>query len=260
MGRTFTCLLALAALAAGCGDDDDTASTEASTTTTAAAGEVDEGLEEFCAAARAISDAEDVPAPEQIQRYQELAPEEIQEAAQTAGGPFIEAAGDPVATFAVFGRDEVEAALDELEAFEAEHCGIEADDAPSGPQAAEEGSNLVEVVAREYTFEHPAEIPAGPTSFRLVNEGAEAHFLLVVRIPEGTTLDEALAFEGDPMEAGLMEGLEGGESGVAAPDGQDEEFANLTLEPGQYGLLCFIPGPEGTPHAFMGMATSLTVT
>ena len=73
------------------------------------------------------------------------------------------------------------------------------------------------------------------------------------------TLDEALAHDGDPEEAGLVEDVEGGDSPLAAPGGEDEEVMNVDLEPGNYAMLCFIGGPDGTPHAFMGMAEEFTV-
>jgi uncharacterized cupredoxin-like copper-binding protein len=31
------------------------------------------------------------------------------------------------------------------------------------------------------------------------------------------------------------------------------------LEPGEYAMVCFIPGPDGQPHAFSGMAVGFTV-
>ena len=41
---------------------------------------------------------------------------------------------------------------------------------------------IVRVVAREYAFEAPDSIHAGPTTFRLVSHGHELHFMLIVRI------------------------------------------------------------------------------
>ena len=41
------------------------------------------------------------------------------------------------------------------------------------------------------------------------------------------------------------------------------ERAWMTLEPGtpgEYALVCFIPGNDGVPHAAMGMALQFTVT
>jgi hypothetical protein len=68
------------------------------------------------------------------------------------------------------------------------------------------------------------------------------------------TLAQALESEDDSMIEGFWE------TGVAAPDGEDEEVISFDLEPGNYGALCFISGPDGTPHAFMGMQKEFTVS
>jgi plastocyanin len=50
------------------------------------------------------------------------------------------------------------------------------------------------------------------------------------------------------------------QSYIAAPGGDDEEVLTFDLTPGTYGLVCFISGADGTPHAFMGMTEEITVT
>ena len=110
------------------------------------------------------------------------------------------------------------------------------------------------MVATDYAFDIPA-VEAGRTSFVLTNDGHEAHFLLLVKLAEGVTLEQALATE-DPT--GMIEGE--WDTGLAAPGGEDEEVITIDLEPGTYGALCFVAGPDGTPHAFMGMQKEFTVS
>jgi hypothetical protein len=251
------CALAVAA----CGDDEDT-DTAATTTTeasdeTTTAGEDGGEFAELCAVAEEVNQQEDVPTAEQVERYQALAPEELADSVELAGGAIIDAEGDQVALFAAFADDEVEAAINELSAFEERECGIEDQATPLGPDEPEEGAALVEVIAVDYSFEFEEPIAAGRTSFRVTNTGEEAHFLIVFKILEGT-MQEALEFEGDAEEAGLVEAL--GESGLAAPGGVDEEFLTTDLEAGDYAMLCFVSGSDGTPHAFMGMAVPFTVS
>lgn len=74
-----------------------------------------------------------------------------------------------------------------------------------------------------------------------------------------TGRDPDLAFEGDPEEAGLVTNAEY-ESGLAAPGGEDDEVVTVDLEAGNWVALCFIPGPDGTPHVFSGMAVPFTVS
>jgi plastocyanin len=56
----------------------------------------------------------------------------------------------------------------------------------------------------------------------------------------------------------LVEGFWG--TGMAAPGGADEEVVTFDLQPGTYGLVCFVPSADGTPHAMLGMATQITVS
>lgn len=255
-------LLVLSVGLVACGDDDDdatTTTTEATgedTTTTAAGGE----HEELCALAEEMFNQESLPTAEQIEQYTELAPEEIADAVAVAGPPLIQADGDLVAGLAVVAEDDVEAAVEEIDAWEADNCGLEHEPPVDDELATiDPAATRVDVTASEYTFDFPTELSAGRTSFVLTNSGQEAHFMLLSQLAEGHTLEEALAFEGDPEEAGLLTGVEF-ESGLAAPGGDDEETVTADLPAGSWAMLCFLPGPDGTPHAFSGMAVAFTVT
>lgn len=254
-------LLALALLGA-CGDDDEGGDDAAS--------EIDEGgsegagggtgeLDELCALATEIYEQDDFPSPEQLDAYASLAPAELQDAVATAGEAVSAGGGeDFVAVFAAIAEDAAERAILEINTFEEENCGIDHSEDSTVPVEVDENANRVDVTATDYAFEF-GPVPAGPTSFVMVNEGEEAHFMVLTRILDGHTLDEALAHDGDPEEAGLVEDVEGGDSPLAAPGGEDEEVMNVDLEPGNYAMLCFIGGPDGTPHAFTGMAEEFTV-
>ena len=71
--------------------------------------------------------------------------------------------------------------------------------------------------------------------------------------PTGVTLAEAMQAEG---EGGTVE--ESWTTNLAAPGG-DDEVITLDVEPGNYGLVCFIPSADGTLHALLGMQHELTV-
>ena len=68
----------------------------------------------------------------------------------------------------------------------------------------------------------------------LTNDGAETHELLIVKLAQGVTLDEAMQAEGG---GGTVE--ESWTTNLAAPGG-DDEVITLDVEPGNYGLVCFI--------------------
>lgn len=236
-----------------CGDDDDAASPPA---TTVAADE----NKELCDLAREMFDQEAFPTPAQIQRYTELAPAEIQGAVAIAGPAIINAGGDAVKALIGLADDATEDAVFDIDAWEIENCGIAHD--PRYPKEANEidpAAARVDVIASEYTFAFKKELAAGRTSFVMTNAGSEAHFVGLTRINEGHTLEEALAFEGDPEEAGIVTDAEY-DSGLAAPGGEDEEVVTVDLPAGDWAMVCFIPAPDGKPHAFKGMAVPFSVT
>src|SRR3989441_13368192 len=49
------------------------------------------------------------------------------------------------------------------------------------------GPSLITITATDYTFGMPDTIPAGLTTFRLVNQGKELHHASLVRLGEGKT-------------------------------------------------------------------------
>jgi uncharacterized cupredoxin-like copper-binding protein len=119
---------------------------------------------------------------------------------------------------------------------------------------------VVVVHAKDFSFTTPATISAGQTTFRLVNDGKELHHLTVVKLAKGKTLaDFQAAFKamkpGTPPPTWITEV---GGPNAAVPGGTIE--ATLTLEAGNYVLMCFIPSPgETMPHAMKGMMRALTV-
>jgi hypothetical protein len=119
-----TALLLLTA----CGDDDDTSATA---TTAAAddagasgddAGGVPAELADYCDAAAELNAVDSFPTEEQMRRYQELAPDEIQPQLEIVIPGFLANADNPEAAFA---DAAFRSALDEISSFEIETCGPE---------------------------------------------------------------------------------------------------------------------------------------
>lgn len=245
-------VVALTAGLAACGDDDDD-SDAADTTTTSAAEPTAAELAEYCAIAEELAGNDAFPTAEQLGSYQELAPAEIADEAETAAGQLIAASDDPVAQFNAFAADDVEAAITTLNAYETDQCDIDhSDDALPPAQEIDADAARVDVTATEYSFTFDEPIAAGPTSFVLVSEGAQAHFLSLFKLGEGVTLEEALSEDSAEYE-------DTGTSALAAAGGEDEEVINADLEPGTYGMACFLPDPDGKSHAEKGMTAEFTV-
>ena len=127
------------------------------------------------------------------------------------------------------------------------------------PQAT--GPSVVTITATDYAFGMPDTIPAGLTTFRLVNQGKELHHASLVRLGEGKS-------EAD-FQAGLAAAMKrhtpppswmtfpGGPNAVTLGD---TGVATQMLEPGSYVFVCWIPSPDGVPHVMKGMMHPLLVT
>ena len=115
---------------------------------------------------------------------------------------------------------------------------------------------VVTVRAKEFAFDMPKSIPAGPTTFRLVNDGKEFHHLSIIKLEQGKTIADF----GEAMKSGPPEWAVAYGGPNAAVPGQTIA-ATIDMEPGSYVVVCFIPSPgEQAPHAMKGMIAPLTVT
>lgn len=84
------------------------------------------------------------------------------------------------------------------------------------------------------------------------NRGAVPHEIVMVRLPDGVTPEQALTGEVDESQIEFI-----GQADLAAGASDDLVLANL--EPGVYTLLCLLNGADGIPHAAHGMVAQLTV-
>jgi plastocyanin len=104
-------------------------------------------------------------------------------------------------------------------------------------------------------------VPAGPVKVTLTNHGTLEHQAMLVRLEDGVDLarfaQEAAADTTGLKVLDLIDGYGG--PNLAAPDGGTSS-STQTLDAGNYLLICFIPGPDGTPHAAKGMVKPFTVT
>ncbi len=128
---------------------------------------------------------------------------------------------------------------------------------------------IVDVVGADYSFEAPDVVPAGPVSFRLINEGEQLHVLLLLKAPPDVTddvefLDRFLgaANSGDPDAFVEFEPYDvEGNPLVAGPGGAGT--AVKMLEPGEYLYFCPIPldftDPASQTHVHVGMHGRFTV-
>jgi hypothetical protein len=252
----------------GCGGDDDAAvdttatpATEVVDTTDDTAvgsapddsGDIDPRYADYCEAARTINDQDEFPTDDQFQALRDTAPDEIRAEVEYVIDRINEAE-DQQAVFALFGEPDVMSRMDVIDQFDTENCGI--DFGPGNPEGVslelDPDATRVDVSATEYDFEFEAP-PAGHVSFVMSNDGDEPHFLGIGKLMPGVTVEQAIRAD-DPSEVTEWTA----DSDVVGPGGE----AVLTvadLEPGEYAMVCFIPSPDGEPHAFLGMAVGFTV-
>jgi len=129
----------------------------------------------------------------------------------------------------------------------------------AAPRAA--GPSLITITATDYAFGVPDTIPAGLTTFRLVNQGKELHHANLVRLGEGKTVADfqaglAAAMKNHTPPPTWM-GFVGGPNAVTLGDTGE---ATQMLEPGTYVFVCWIPSLDGVPHVMKGMLHPVRVT
>jgi hypothetical protein len=156
--------------------------------------------------------------------------------------------------------------------------------APAEPTEEAADPSIVEIMAVDFAFVAPAEIPSGWVTFRFVNEGSQEHFALLWKLPSGKGMSDYIAEVGETFGA-VWERYEAGEldrdgagaalgeelpewffteavasGGPALTEGGATSETTVYLEPGTYAVECYVKSPEGVWHNLMGMIHELTVT
>lgn len=129
---------------------------------------------------------------------------------------------------------------------------------PSTGAAAPEPTADVTLTEVDFSYSLSTPLTAGRHVVKILNEGTQPHEFELVRLADGKTLDDLMAWgataEGD---------LPGSSLGGAAPMMPgDVQYVSLDLAPGNYVILCFVPDPmkEGMVHAAEGMLLPLTIS
>jgi hypothetical protein len=117
---------------------------------------------------------------------------------------------------------------------------------------------VVTIHAKDFAYTGPTSIPAGWTTFHLVNDGQALHHLTIVKINDGKTFADLMSAMKNPGPPPSWIQFVGGPN--AANPGGAQTNATVKLAPGSYAVLCFVDVPGGVPHFAKGMARALTVT
>lgn len=111
---------------------------------------------------------------------------------------------------------------------------------------------------QDFAFDMPDSLPAGKVTIKVTNDGPEPHEFNILKLEEGKTAADVMAFlsgeAGGPPPFAPVGGANGIEAGLT-------EYAELDLPPGNYVAICNIPSPkaEGHPHFTLGMIKEFIV-
>jgi uncharacterized cupredoxin-like copper-binding protein len=130
---------------------------------------------------------------------------------------------------------------------------------PAAKSQAASGAQIPEITikAADYAFDAPAQVEAGLVTITLVNDGQEPHHAQLVRLNDGVTLEQFQTALQQGPEAALPLAVAAGGPGIVDPGLSSQ--VTVDLSPGQYLLLCFVPGHDGVPHLAKGMVKPIEV-
>lgn len=110
----------------------------------------------------------------------------------------------------------------------------------------------------DFGYVFPSEIKPGPQVWEVVNDGPQPHEMLLMRVVDGVTVEQALASLAEETPTGPplaipVGGVQGLQAGLS-------NYLDLDLAPGNYIVVCHIPDPAtGQPHLALGMISVFTV-
>jgi len=127
---------------------------------------------------------------------------------------------------------------------------------PAEGTAAAPQADLV-IRLKDFIFDMPNKLPAGPLTIQVINDGPEPHELNILKLEEGKTLNDVIQFlngAGGPPPFAPVGGMNGLDQGLTG-------YAEINLAPGKYIAICNIPSPQhqGHPHFSLGMIREFTV-
>ena len=117
--------------------------------------------------------------------------------------------------------------------------------------------NSLTITAHDFGFTAARRIPSGLTHIQFINHGGTLHHAQLLRFTGNHTVKEFVAALKPDAPPPAWATSVGGPNAVPP---QKELAIIETLEPGNYGIVCFVDTPDHVPHIMKGMSRDLTVT
>ena len=126
----------------------------------------------------------------------------------------------------------------------------------NAPAAAIGDSELPTIQLKDFEFVLPDDF-TGHDPVIVENDGSQIHELAIVRLEDGKTPDDVLAYEMQPPPRTNPPFTSIG--GTTFLDPGERVRLDLDLEPGEYALVCYLPAPDKQMHAQHGMLQVFSV-
>jgi uncharacterized cupredoxin-like copper-binding protein len=135
---------------------------------------------------------------------------------------------------------------------------ITVEPAPAGVQQAGMPSADLTIHTSDYKFALSKPLAAGKHMINVINDGAQAHEVVIGELAPGKTAQDIANW----VEKDMMKGPPPGKpiAGIAALAKGRSGMFPVDLKPGKYALICFVPdAKDGKGHASHGMFQEITV-
>jgi len=143
--------------------------------------------------------------------------------------------------------------------------------------------NIIDIIARDFTFTVDSIIPSGWSTFRMKNTGMMEHFFFLTKLPDSITFDDYItgvgaafgkswnAYKNGEVDKNGAYGILGANipkwyanaipmGGIGMISGGQLGITTMKLTTGNYVMECYIKTSNGQFHSELGMINPITVS
>jgi uncharacterized cupredoxin-like copper-binding protein len=114
----------------------------------------------------------------------------------------------------------------------------------------------ITITERDFAFDLSRDLRSGRQTIGVVNSGTVPHEVVLVKLVPGKSIQDFAKFGEHPVGPPPGQPL----GGIVGLDAGHTASFTANLQPGTYGLICFLPDPEsGAPHFSKGMMLEFAI-